>query len=111
HYSATKKTCQQLVPKGIGVGLENGSLFKAELEEIELPFAAGDVFLFYTDGITEARDLAGREFETDLLARIIQENSWENAMALREKIIAQVHRFASAASPQDDMTLVVVKAN
>jgi serine phosphatase RsbU (regulator of sigma subunit) len=111
HYSATKKTCQQLVPKGIGVGLENGSLFKAELEEIELPFAADDVFLFYTDGITEARNLAGREFETDLLARIVQENGWENAIALREKIIAQVHQFAATASPQDDMTLVVVKAN
>lgn len=111
HYSATKKTCQQLIPKGIGVGLENGSLFKAELEEIELPFAAGDVFLFYTDGITEARNLAGREFETEVLASIIQENGWESAVALREKIVAQVHQFAAAASPQDDMTLVVVKAN
>jgi sigma-B regulation protein RsbU (phosphoserine phosphatase) len=111
HYSATANACRELIPKGIGVGLENGQLFNAELEEIELPFAAGDVFLFYTDGITEARDREGREFETDLLAKIIQENGWKNATTLREKIIAKVHQFAAGASPRDDVTLVVVKAN
>jgi serine phosphatase RsbU (regulator of sigma subunit) len=111
HYSALAKTCREIAPKGIGVGLENGQFFQAKLEEIELAFAPGDVFLFYTDGITEARNLAGREFETEVLARIIQENGWESAVALREKIVAQVHQFAAAASPQDDMTLVVVKAN
>ncbi len=111
HYSAKAKTCREIAPKGIGVGLENGQFFQTKLEEIELAFDPGDVFLFYTDGITEARDLAGREFETAVLARIIQENGWENAMTLREKIIAQVHQFAAAVSPQDDMTLVVVKAS
>jgi sigma-B regulation protein RsbU (phosphoserine phosphatase) len=111
YYSTTAKACRELIPKGIGVGLENGQLFTAELEEIELAFAPGDVFLFCTDGITEARDREGREFETNLLARILRENGWENAVTLREKIIAQVHKFAAVDSPHDDMTLVVVKAN
>jgi sigma-B regulation protein RsbU (phosphoserine phosphatase) len=109
HYSAQDRICRQLVPKGIGVGLENGQIFKSELEEVEVAFGLGDVFLFYTDGITEARDSLGNEFETDLLAKTIQENGWEKATALREKIIAQVQKFTAEASLKDDMTLVVVK--
>jgi sigma-B regulation protein RsbU (phosphoserine phosphatase) len=110
HYSAAERVCRQLTPKGIGLGLENGQLFKTELEELELPFEPNDVFLFYTDGITEAHDAEGNEFEAQLLAKIIQENGWDNAAALRKKILSQVQRFAANSVPQDDMTLVVVKA-
>jgi sigma-B regulation protein RsbU (phosphoserine phosphatase) len=110
HYSAQDRICHQLVPRGIGVGLEDGHIFKNELEEIELIFGPGDVFLFYTDGIIEARDLNGNEFEAELLANLIKENGWENAIALREKIISRVQQFTAEAPQKDDMTLVVVKA-
>jgi serine phosphatase RsbU (regulator of sigma subunit) len=110
HYSAAERTCRQVVPKGIGLGLENGRLFQSELEELELAFKPNDVFLFYTDGIAEAHDAEGNEFEAQLLAKILQENGWNNAAALREKIFSQVQRFAAGSAPHDDMTLVVVKA-
>jgi sigma-B regulation protein RsbU (phosphoserine phosphatase) len=109
HYSARERACRQLVPKGIGVGLEIGPIFGTELEEIEVPLIPGDVFLFYTDGITEARDALGHEFETERLIQTVQENGWEDAPALREKIISQVQAFARETSQKDDMTVVVVK--
>ncbi|MDZ7289498.1 MAG: SpoIIE family protein phosphatase [candidate division KSB1 bacterium] len=111
HYSASARTCRQVIPKGIGIGLENGQVFNTELEEIELAFEPGDVFLFCTDGITEARDLYGNEFDANLLTKIIQENVRDNAMTLREKIFSHVQRFIAGAPARDDMTLVVVKAN
>jgi sigma-B regulation protein RsbU (phosphoserine phosphatase) len=111
HYSALERVCRQLIPKGLGVGLENGPLFKNELEEIELRFDPGDVFLFYTDGLTEARDALGNELETSWMEKIIRANGYASAIALREKIISQLRQLTTADSPKDDMTLVVVKAN
>jgi len=110
HYSAKEKVCNLHVPKGLGLGLENGRIFKNELEEIDLTFGPGDVFVFYTDGLTEARDAQGNELETAWLEKIIEENGCSPAAALQEKIISQLQQLTAANSPGDDMTLVVVKA-
>jgi len=53
YYSAKDKCCSQITPKGIGIGLENGTVFNREIEEVELKFHPGDVFIFYSDGLTE----------------------------------------------------------
>lgn len=109
YYSAREEACGQLLPKGIGVGLESGTIFTAELEEAEMDFQSGDVFLFYSDGIVEARNPQGQELESDILVKLLQENGDNSAESLRERIISQVQAFAGNSSQTDDMTLVVVK--
>ena len=96
HYSAGDRACRHHLPKGLGLGLKNGRLFKTELEEIELAFSPGDIFLFYTDGLTEARDAQGNELETDWLEKIICKNGVTSAAALRESIISQLQRLTHA---------------
>jgi len=66
-------------------------------------------FLFYTDGVTEARNPLGDEFETELLEDLICENGSESALSLREKIVYKVRDFSENTSQSDDITLVVVK--
>jgi phosphoserine phosphatase RsbU/P len=44
----------RLLPRGIGLGLSNRRMFDAELEEREIAYGRGDVFLLITDGITSA---------------------------------------------------------
>jgi serine phosphatase RsbU (regulator of sigma subunit) len=111
HYSANEKICRQHLPKGLGLGLENGHLFKNELEEIDLSFSHGDVFIFYTDGISEAQDAQGNELETAWVEKIVQGNGYTSAVDLREKIMAQLQQLTTAESPRDDMTLIVVKVD
>jgi len=111
HYSASENVCRQHLPRGLGLGLENGPIFKNELEEIKLKFSPGDIFVFYTDGLSEARDERGDELETSWMERIIQANGCAPAIDMRQKIISQLQQLATADSPKDDMTLVVVKAN
>jgi serine phosphatase RsbU (regulator of sigma subunit) len=110
HYSANDRSFRELAPRGLGIGLEYGKIFQAELEEAQISFAPGDVFLFYTDGIIDARNSDGKEFETKSLLNVIQENGCDTACDLRERIISQVRQFTAGASQVDDMTLVVVKA-
>jgi sigma-B regulation protein RsbU (phosphoserine phosphatase) len=111
HYSARDRSFRELAPRGLGIGLEHGKIFRSELEEIEAPFGPGDVFLFYTDGIIEARNSDGDEFEASALHKVIQENGWGTACELRERIISQVRQFTAGAPQRDDMTLVVVKVD
>ena len=111
HYSAKEKICRQHLPKGLGLGLEQGRLFKSELEEMDLMFGAGDVFVFYTDGLTEAQDAQGHELEIAWLEKIVQANGYASAVGLREKVVAQLQQLTAADSPRDDMTLIVVKVD
>ncbi|MCG3119307.1 MAG: hypothetical protein ALAOOOJD_01694 [bacterium] len=111
HYSAAERVFRQLLPKGLGVGLEDGHIFKNQLEEIELAFAPGDVFLFYTDGLSEARDRQGHELETAWMENIVRANGYTSAQELREKIVTQLQQLTTTHSSPDDMTLIVVKAN
>ena len=76
---------RQLTPKGIGIGLENGEVFNRELEEIELRLDHGDVILFFTDGIIEARNSEGQDFDINTLINIIQNNGYVSASQLRKK--------------------------
>ena len=45
------------------------------LEEVTVPLGTGDVFLFYTDGITEAMDQDGDCFGDARLAAVVQEHA------------------------------------
>jgi len=109
HFSQSENACREIVPKGIGIGLEDGPVFQNQLEEIVLKYRSGDLFLFFSDGIIEARNRAGEEFQTSALMQMVEENSVADADALRDKILTHVQAFSDEAGQKDDMTLVVVK--
>ena len=62
---AGDRTAHMLVPDGMVLGLriDNGERFAAALEEVTIPLAGGDLFMFFTDGLSEqmnqAEDLFG----------------------------------------------------
>lgn len=75
--------------------------------QAELPLGAGDRLLFFTDGITEARDPAGEEYDE---ARLIAAGLASRNLpveAMKEAILADVNGFTGAHF-DDDATLIVV---
>jgi sigma-B regulation protein RsbU (phosphoserine phosphatase) len=109
HYSAGENRCTELQPGGIGIGLEKGLIFEKELEECHRKYESGDVFLFYTDGIVEAKSTRRGDFDMNLVEEILAQSTTQSAVWLRQKIIAKVNQFADDTNQKDDMTLVVVK--
>ncbi len=107
YYSARDQSYQELVPAGIG--LEDGKIFKSHLEEKVLELAAGDIFLFFTDGVMETRSRRGEEFEPAFCLDILRQHGCDSAIDLRQRILAQVQTQFEHDSQRDDMTLVVVK--
>ncbi len=65
--------------------------------------------VFFTDGISETRNLAGEFFGEERIQAIIQDNSSASAQELVESICSAVRAFAGDAPPSDDLTLFVVK--
>jgi sigma-B regulation protein RsbU (phosphoserine phosphatase) len=109
YYCAKDRTCNEVTPAGIGVGLVEGEVFDQSLEELEVSLAAGDIFLFYTDGIDEACNAKGEQLDIATLSGLIASNGDDTASQLRERILSEVEVSHDNTIQKDDMTLVVVR--
>jgi sigma-B regulation protein RsbU (phosphoserine phosphatase) len=100
-----------LTPDGLVLGLQidNGEAFDRLLEEVTTPLAAGDLFVLYTDGVTDATNDMGEWFGEHRLAAIIETHGALPFDALRERLRQEVHAFAGAQAQHDDMTWVLVR--
>lgn len=110
YYHAQAQRVETITPKGLGLGLDNHGAFAIELEEKTIQYETGDIFLFVTDGVTEAQGRNGSEFGEESLLKILENNSTLSANLIRDQVISAVKRFAGEAIQHDDQTVVVVKA-
>jgi phosphoserine phosphatase RsbU/P len=100
---------QTLDTLGALIGLEPDSQF----EEGQIKLQAGDVLLYYTDGITEAVNQMGERFDEDNLRLSLQtacQNQF-NAQEILDYLFEQVQTFMGRRGHQDDMTLVVLRVS
>jgi len=74
----------------------------------EIELSSGDTLVFFTDGVTEARDAAGDEFGEERLQELLTLGGEFSARELRDVIMAAVGEF-SDGPVQDDATLMIVK--
>ncbi len=95
--------------EGMPLGMVPDEIFSAVIADRSEPFGAGDVFVLYTDGITEAPNEEGKEFSGTRLADTVRTLHSRSATELNDGILENVHRFAGNAAQRDDLTLVTVK--
>jgi len=75
-----------------------------------LKLQAGDIVVFYTDGIIEAESETEEMYGTERLEQVIKHiNSTMNAGEIIDTILGDVADFVGAAEQYDDLTVVVVK--
>jgi sigma-B regulation protein RsbU (phosphoserine phosphatase) len=79
-------------------------------EDSTVELRAGDRLLLFTDGITEASDANGQEFEETSIATFAKANSTLSAKELNSRLLAKVTAFCDAQF-RDDATLLVIAAN
>ncbi|HSB61283.1 MAG TPA: PP2C family protein-serine/threonine phosphatase, partial [Vicinamibacteria bacterium] len=109
HLEAATGCTRVLAPPGLGLGLDPGDRFDEILEEAVVPLAEGDVFLFFTDGLSEAMNPQAELFGEGRLRRILEEGDTLGSDELKERILEEIRRFVGGAAQHDDMTLVVLK--
>ena len=100
-----------LAPDGLVLGLkiDEGQMFERLLEEETIPLQAGDLYLLFTDGITEAMDPADDCFGEARLGRLVEEYGGLPADELRERVLSEIASFVGDAPQHDDMTMILLK--
>ncbi|GAB4427389.1 MAG: hypothetical protein Kow00106_23240 [Anaerolineae bacterium] len=96
----------EFLPRG---GRPLGWFDDLPLQAVEYQLAAGDVLVFYTDGLTEAENERGEPFGEAGLIEAMRACADRPASAIKDHLIATVEEFRGAAPPFDDTTLVVVR--
>jgi len=82
---------------------------ESELKEIVRPLSPGSVFLFYTDGLTEAMNGKGVQFGEEAVSDVVKTRRNLPASALQQMILTAVEEFRGPAEQHDDLTMVLVK--
>ncbi|HSP13261.1 MAG TPA: SpoIIE family protein phosphatase [Thermoanaerobaculia bacterium] len=95
----------QLKSHGLPIGIMGQTRYMTQRR----PFPPGSSVVLYSDGITEAENVAGEEFENDRFEALLREHAAASSVDLRDRIAAAVDAFVGEAPQKDDQTLVIGK--
>jgi serine phosphatase RsbU (regulator of sigma subunit) len=108
---AASRAVRILAPDGLVLGLkiDNGEMFERLLKEEQLPIAPGDLFVLFTDGMSEAMNASDECFGEGRLGELIAQHSDLSSEELRERILREIRSFVGSAAQHDDMTMLLLK--
>ena len=95
--------------EGMPVGLVDPLLFDEVIEEKRLDFNQGDVFVAYTDGLTETTNSVDKEFSSARLADVVMTLRTRPVVEINDGILDSLERFSGKRQYGDDLTLVTIK--
>ena len=104
-YRAATGSIEQLDTDGLPIGIER----EARYGQRETRLANGDIIMMYTDGVVEAMDSRGRQYEDERLKSIFVDNASLGAEDLVKVIRTDIDAFAENAKQHDDQTLMLMK--
>ena len=90
-------------------GMVLGLFEHATFEEEAVALAPGDVIVAFSDGVSEAMNEAAEEYTDERLIASVQANRGRSPQELLDALLADVRRFCGSATPNDDVTMVVVR--
>lgn len=98
-----------ITPEGIGLGLEEGRLFEKVIRDETVEYNAGDIFLFFSDGLVEAQAGDGEEFGEERVDRVVVEHREGGAAEIKMALLNAVNNFKEQERLHDDLTLFIIK--
>ncbi len=107
--TANNGTVESIKSEGIGLGLEKGEIFERTLQEVKLKTKPNQIFAFFSDGITEAMNEKDEMFGEDKLNKLLGGHTNSRPTDVMDNIWNEVKSFRGSTSPNDDMTMVIVK--
>jgi PAS domain S-box-containing protein len=104
HYRRREQECVLLQGENMPLGCNAQEVYR----QVMIPFAAGDMFLFYSDGVSEARDKTGEFFDVSRIVELVRLHGSLDPQALIEKVRQAVVAHSGFATFADDLTCVAV---
>jgi phosphoserine phosphatase RsbU/P len=91
---------------GLPIGLMSDSHYSSQTRRLP----KGSLVILYSDGITEAENLAGEEYGNDRLEKIIVPLASAPVAEIRDAISSDLETFVGDTAQGDDQTLVLIRA-
>ncbi len=104
-YNQQSKCCELLELRAPALSISNLAVY----EEKEIPLNEGDLFVIYTDGVTETFNEDKEMFEETRFLQAVREVASEQAGATIEHVKKKLHEFMGDASQSDDVAMIAVK--
>ena len=105
HYQAATAACRLLQGENLPLGVSESEIF----EQMSVRVEPGDVFLFYSDGLTEARNAEGELFGIERLSECVRQHGHLEPRDLIEQIRLEAVAFSRSERFGDDLTCVAVQ--
>ncbi len=102
---ATGESVEQIVLPGVPLG----SFMGVSYDEITLPLVAGDVFVFCSDGVSEAMNSDGEEFTSGRLIDVVKQSRSLSARGIVHAVVEAVEAHRAGCPSNDDTTIVALK--
>ncbi len=105
HLRGRRSEATWLMPEGPAVGLLHDEV---HFGTVEVRFGPGDLFVFYTDGITEAENESGADFGQERLVDAVRSAAGQPAEAVVSAVHDAVDAFRGPGARNDDATVIAV---
>lgn len=112
HWRADREAVVEYEPlPGFPLGVRAATHYRAQ----RINLALGDVLIFYTDGVTEARRgpyeklIEPDIYETERLSAVLKRSAHLDAAGILTAIEEDLRGFVGDRGPRDDVTLLVLK--
>ncbi len=105
HWHAANGTCEVLHGDNLPLGVREGEIYN----QVTVAFEPGDLLLFFSDGITEARNPAGELFGAERLVEYVRSHADLEPAILVDAIRQAVFGFSGSVRPSDDLTSVAIR--
>jgi serine phosphatase RsbU (regulator of sigma subunit) len=96
---------RRLEAGGPVVGLLEAAPYSQATEQLD----RGDVIVLFSDGVSEAFNLAGEDFGEARLLDVARGAGSTSSQALVDQIVAAVRAFTKGAAQSDDITVMVIR--
>ncbi|MBN8578954.1 MAG: SpoIIE family protein phosphatase [Cyclobacteriaceae bacterium] len=109
YYNAAQKQTHYLKDRGTALGMVRSRDYYRFVENNEFQYAGGDVMVLYTDGITEAKNRKGEEFDYHRLECALQDVAQKSSHEIEKHIIEKLYEFSGSTIINDDYTAMIIK--
>ncbi len=90
-------------------GVPLGSFYGTTYDEVTLPIAKDDIFMFCSDGVSEAMNAKSEEFTSESVIRVVQAARTLSAREIVDNLVQAVDDHRAGFAPNDDTTIVAVR--
>lgn len=90
-------------------GMALGIMEDMEFQDNKHVMAPGEMIMMYTDGVTEASNINGEEFDFSRLIEVLKQHPVTTPKLLVNNLVVAIKRFVNGASQSDDITTLCLK--